>query len=240
MAAPPTAATDGVNRSPSPAVLALWRSAQAVCFDVDSTLCVDESIDELASFLGCGDAVAALTAGAMGGATKFEDALAARLDLMRPSRDAVDAFIAAHPPRLSPGIPELVGKLQGKGVGVYLVSGGFRAIIDPIADMLSIPRSHVHANTILFGADGEYAGFDTKEFTSRSGGKAAAVRAIRSATGAETVIAIGDGATDVEARADGGAVAFVGYGGGVERPAVAAAADWFVTRIADLTEALDG
>lgn len=235
-----TAGADGVKRTPSPRVLSLWRSAQAVCFDVDSTLCVDESIDELAAFLGCGDAVAALTAGAMGGETKFEDALAARLNLMKPSKDAVAAFIASHPPRLSPGVPELVAKLQARGVGVYLVSGGFRAIIDPIADALSIPRSHVHANTILHAEDGTYAGFDTAEFTSRSGGKAAAVKAIRAASGLETVIAIGDGATDVEARADGGAVAFIGYGGAVERPAVAAAADWFVTRIADLTEALDG
>lgn len=29
---------------------ALWRSADAVCFDVDSTVCRDEAIDELAKF----------------------------------------------------------------------------------------------------------------------------------------------------------------------------------------------
>lgn len=52
---------DGVKRTPSPDVLAAWRGAAAVCFDVDSTLCVDESIDELAAFLGVGDAVAELT-----------------------------------------------------------------------------------------------------------------------------------------------------------------------------------
>ena len=33
----------------------------------------------------------------------FEDALAARLDLMRPSRATLAAFLAAHPPRLTPG-----------------------------------------------------------------------------------------------------------------------------------------
>ena len=50
-----------VKREPSPSVLATWRSAKAVCFDVDSTLCVDESIDEIAAFLGVGEQVAALT-----------------------------------------------------------------------------------------------------------------------------------------------------------------------------------
>ena len=59
-------------------VLQIWRTAQAVCFDVDSTLyatntstlfkghdCMDriqeESIDELADFLGMGERIAQLT-----------------------------------------------------------------------------------------------------------------------------------------------------------------------------------
>ncbi len=40
--------------------------------------------------------------------------------------------------------------LQRRGTGVFLVSGGFRVIIDPIADILKIPRDHVFANRILF------------------------------------------------------------------------------------------
>lgn len=50
-----------VKRDPCPLVLSTWRSARAVCFDVDSTLCTDESIDEIAAFLGVGEQVAALT-----------------------------------------------------------------------------------------------------------------------------------------------------------------------------------
>ena len=177
----------------------------------------------------------------MGGTTKFEDALAARLDLMRPSRASVAAFLDAHPPRLSPGIPALVAKLHERGVRVYLVSGGFRAIIDPIADGLAIPRDRVFANTLLFDADGGYAGFDAAEFTSRSGGKADAVKHIRKglAGDAPVVVAIGDGATDVEARAPGGADVFIGYGGTVVRPGVAAAADWFVMSVQELIDALE-
>lgn len=177
----------------------------------------------------------------MGGTTKFEDALAARLDLMQPSRQAVADFIAAHPPRLSPGVADLVAALHARGTRVYLVSGGFRAIIDPIADALHIPRDRVHANTILFAGDGgAYAGFDRNEFTSRSGGKAAAVKAIRAGLEAgATVVAVGDGATDVEARAPGGADVFIGYGGTVVRPGVAAAADWFVMSMDELLTALD-
>lgn len=43
-------------------ILELWRNADAVCFDVDSTVCVDEGIDELAEFCGAGKAVAEWTA----------------------------------------------------------------------------------------------------------------------------------------------------------------------------------
>ena len=40
----------------------LWKNGDAVCFDVDSTVCIDEGIDELAEFCGAGKAVAEWTA----------------------------------------------------------------------------------------------------------------------------------------------------------------------------------
>lgn len=43
-------------------VLRIWSSADAVCFDVDSTVCLDEGIDEFADFCGAGQAVAEWTA----------------------------------------------------------------------------------------------------------------------------------------------------------------------------------
>jgi phosphoserine phosphatase len=35
----------------------IWRTADAVCFDVDSTVVQEEGIDELAEFCGVGEAV---------------------------------------------------------------------------------------------------------------------------------------------------------------------------------------
>ncbi len=89
----------------------------------------------------------------MGGSVKFQDALAARLNLMNPTRQQIDDFLTAHPPRISKGIPELVAALKGNGKEVFLVSGGFRVVINPIADMLGLPREHVFANTLLFKVD---------------------------------------------------------------------------------------
>ena len=223
--------------SPPPQVVNVLASADAWCFDVDSTFCQDESIDELAAFLGVGEQVAAVTARAMGGSMKFQDALAQRLDVMRPSASDVERYLASHPPLITPGIPELLSLLKLKSKKVFLVSGGFRQIIHPLAEGLNIPTSHVFANSILFHpADGAYAGFDPKEFTSRSGGKAEAVAHIKREWDLQTVVMVGDGATDAEARQPGGADVFVGYGGVVYREAVAERADWYVMSIEDIVK----
>lgn len=46
-----------------------------------------------------------MTANAMGGTVKFEDALAMRLGLMKVSRTDMQNFLRDHPPSLSPGEP---------------------------------------------------------------------------------------------------------------------------------------
>lgn len=106
----------------------MLRSADAVCFDVDSTVIVKEGIDELAAYLGVGDQVAALTAQAMGGDVPFEVALANRLAVMKPTQAQLKEMLAAHPVEewLTPGILDLIGALKAKGKHVFLVSGGFR------------------------------------------------------------------------------------------------------------------
>ena len=72
-------------------------NADAVCFDVDSTVINVEGIDELAAYLGCGEAVAQMTANAMGGSQPFHEALAGRLALMQPSRQKLEAMMSDHP-----------------------------------------------------------------------------------------------------------------------------------------------
>ncbi|CAF2109339.1 unnamed protein product [Brassica napus] len=210
------------NTAPSKEILDLWRNVEAVCFDVDSTVCVDEGIDELAEFCGAGKAVAEWTARAMGGSVPFEEALAARLSLFKPSLSKVDEYLEKTPPRLSPGIEELVKKLRDNKIDVYLISGGFRQMINPVASILGIPRENIFANNLLFGNSGEFVGFDEKEPTSRSGGKAKAVQHIRKVrhtfptfassialflnmyhgsfqgSSYKTMVMIGDGATDLE------------------------------------------
>jgi len=133
--------------------LAVWRRADAVCFDVDSTVTLDEGIDELAAYFGVGAKVAEYTNKAMNGkmlcgavlcsqlpinplplsgSVKFEDALQARLSLIQPTASGLQEMLRTHPPRLSPGIKALVHALHARGTHVFLVSGGFRQLIAPV------------------------------------------------------------------------------------------------------------
>ncbi|CAL9079375.1 unnamed protein product [Musa textilis] len=215
-------------------VLNIWRSVDAVCFDVDSTVCLDEGIDELADFCGAGKAVAEWTTKAMSGSVPFEEALAARLSLFNPSLSQVKDFLKKRPPRISPGIAELTKKLMAQNIDVYLISGGFRQMINPVALQLGIPLENIFANQLLFGSSGEFVGFEAKEPTSRSVGKATAVQQIRKVHDYKALVMIGDGATDLEAKKPGGADLFICYAGVQMREAVAAKADWLVFNFEEL------
>ncbi|KAL0803281.1 hypothetical protein ABMA28_017236 [Loxostege sticticalis] len=112
--------------SPQQSVQELFRTADCVCFDVDSTVIRDEGIDELANFCGKGDEVKRLTAEAMGGSMTFQEALKKRLDIIRPSVSQIREYLEKFPVHLTPGVSQLVKELHERGVAVYLVSGGFR------------------------------------------------------------------------------------------------------------------
>mmetsp|Transcript_20948 Transcript_20948/g.37557 ORF Transcript_20948/g.37557 Transcript_20948/m.37557 type:complete len:292 (-) Transcript_20948:244-1119(-) len=200
--------------------------ANAVCFDVDSTVIDEEGIDVLADTLGKGPEVAAWTAKAMDGNIKFEDALAARLEIIKPSKSDIASCLEKHPLRLSPGVDKLVEALHKRGTDVYLVSGGFRLMIEPVAERLGVSVERIYANTITFDENGDYTGFDSTEPTSADQGKPKALMAIKEKYGYETMIMVGDGATDAQAKPP--ADAFIGFGGVVTRSAVKAKACWFV------------
>eukprot|EP00986_Skeletonema_menzelii_P007299 scaffold2848_cov150-Skeletonema_menzelii.AAC.51 len=200
--------------------------ADAVCFDVDSTVIDEEGIDVLADTLGKGPEVTAWTTKAMNGNIKFEDALAARLAIIKPSKTDIANCLEKHPLRLSPGVDRLVEALHKRGTDVYLVSGGFRLMIEPVANVLGVSHDRIYANTITFDENGDYTGFDSNEPTSADQGKPKALTMIKEKYGYKTMVMVGDGATDAQAKPP--ADAFVGFGGVVARAAVKEKACWFV------------
>uniref|UniRef100_A0A8C6WL63 Phosphoserine phosphatase n=1 Tax=Neogobius melanostomus TaxID=47308 RepID=A0A8C6WL63_9GOBI len=215
----------------------LFRRADAVCFDVDSTVIKEEGIDELAIFCGVGDAVTEMTRQAMGGSITFKTALKERLSIIRCSREQVNKLITDHPPQLTPGIREVVERLHQRNIKVFLISGGFRCIVEHVATQLNIPLHHVYANRLKFYFNGEYAGFDESQPTAESGGKGKVISLLKEQYGLKTVVMIGDGATDLEASPP--ANAFVGFGGNVVRQEVKERSSWYITSFEELLEEMD-
>lgn len=215
-------------------VKAIWKKADAVCFDVDSTVIMEEAIDELAKFCGKGKEIEELTKATMGGKMEFGESLTTRLNMFHPTLHQVQEFIRLNPPTLSTNIKKLVNCLRRRGVPIYLVSGGFRGIIGPIALDLNIPLENIFANKLKFFFNGEYAGFDDHEPTSRSGGKGEVMRLLIKKFGYSNLVMIGDGATDAEASPP--AHAFIGYGGNVIREGVKKKAHWYVTDFQELID----
>lgn len=168
----------------------------------------------------------------MGGSVLFQDALQARLDIIQPTADMLRAYEEQDSLQLTPHVHDFVNALHARGSNVYLISGGFTQMIHPWAAKLGIAPQHVLANTILFDEHGSYAGFDKDAFTSRSGGKAAAMQHLVDAGLPGPYLMVGDGVTDLEAKPP--ADALLGYGGVVSREAVQGAADWFISDFADV------
>ncbi|KAK5644236.1 hypothetical protein RI129_008081 [Pyrocoelia pectoralis] len=215
-------------------ILKVWLRTDAVCLDVDSTTIQEEGIDELANFCGKGEAIANLTSRAMGGNMTFQESLKQRLEILKPSLGQVEEFLRLKPATFTPAIEELVQILHQNGIPVYLVSGGFRRLIAPVAKRLNIPESHVYANCLLFSDAGEYVGFDEQELTSRSGGKGRVIEMLKKLHAYRNVVMIGDGMTDLEACPPGDA--FIGFGGVVVREAVRDKAKWYVKEFRELIE----
>ncbi|XP_055694595.1 phosphoserine phosphatase isoform X1 [Lutzomyia longipalpis] len=212
---------------------AIIRRTNIVCFDVDSTVIREEGIDELAAFCGKRNEVSRLTREAMQGSMTFQEALRKRLEIINPSQGEIWEFIKTHPSTLSSGLKDFIGYLREHNVEVFLVSGGFDCLIEPVAEQLGIPVENIYANKLFFTYKGDYAGFDTNQPTSRSGGKAEAIAKIKArANETDIITMIGDGATDLEACPP--ADYFIGYGGNVVREEVRNRSTYYVTNFSQL------
>lgn len=195
---------------------------RTVIFDCDSTLSALEGIEELAS--AHRREVETLTDAAMRGEVPLEEVYGRRLELIRPTRAAVEALIPRYIEGLVDDAAPAIRVLRGAGVEVRVVSGGLLPAVLGLTRHLGLPDEAVAAVPIRFSGDGAYAGFDDTAPPARAGGKAEVVRAWRNGATAIAgpVMFVGDGATDLEAK--GEVELFVAFAGVLERPEVLASA----------------
>lgn len=172
------------------------RRARLLLADMDSTIIGVECIDELADFAGVKPAVAAITERAMRGELDFEAALRARVALLRDLPVAALDQCYAERVRLNPGAETLTRTMAALGADTALVSGGFTFFSEKVAAAAGFARTR--ANRLL-AENGRLTG----EVGMPILGRAAKLAALRDFSaergfGPEAVLAVGDGANDLD------------------------------------------
>ena len=182
------------------------RRKRMLVADMDSTIIRQECLDEVAAAAGIGKQIAAITERAMRGELVFEDALRERIGLLRGFPQAKLQEVLDSRIELTPGAKELVSTMRVQGGHTVLVSGGFTFFTNAIARRAGFDIDH--ANRFLFedgalsGVAEPIVGREAKVETMRS-------EAIKAGFGLKEVIAVGDGANDLDMlKASGLGVAF--------------------------------
>ena len=169
--------------------------------DVDSTLITSEVIELIAARAGTREEVARITEAAMRGELDFAESLRERVATLAGVPDSVFADVLAEV-QFSPGARELVAAVQAAGWEVALVSGGFAEIVASLAETLGITRFRANR---LETADGVLTGRTVGTVIDRAA-KADALREFAAELGVALgdVVAIGDGANDLDMMAAAG------------------------------------
>lgn len=208
-----------------------------VILDVDSTLCGIEGIDWLAEHRSADVAkqVAELTDRAMRGEVSLESVYGARLAMVRPRREDVDALGRAYIDTIADGAVDAISSWRSRGVCVILLSSALRHSVLRVAQEIGLGSEEVHAVDVRFDAIGAYNGFDKSSPLTTTTGKRDIVATLDLP---RPIIAVGDGSTDAAVR--GTAEAFAAFTGFVSRASVAEKADFVVTSFDELSAIILG
>ncbi|RJE82358.1 phosphoserine phosphatase SerB [Paracoccus onubensis] len=163
--------------------------------DMDSTMIEQECVDELAEMAGVGTRVAEITERAMNGELNFHEALVERVGLLAGLKESVIGEVLKTRITLAPGGRELVATMRANGAYTALVSGGFTAFTQVVAEWLGFDENR--ANTLLV-EDGLLTGRVALPILGREA-KVEALEQITTERGIAfaDVIAVGDGANDL-------------------------------------------
>jgi len=177
------------------------RAKRLIVFDVDSTLVQGEVIEMLAARAGAEGKVAAITEAAMRGELDFAQSLLQRVATLAGLPATVIDEVADQL-ELMPGARTTLRTLRRLGFHCGVVSGGFRRIIQPLAEELKL--DYVAANELEI-VDGALTGRVIGPIVDRAG-KAKALRDFARQAGVplEQTVAVGDGANDIDMLATAG------------------------------------
>ncbi|KAA2255479.1 phosphoserine phosphatase SerB [Solihabitans fulvus] len=171
------------------------RAKRLVVFDVDSTLIQGEVIEMLAARVGCEQEVREITEAAMRGELDFTESLRRRVELLAGLPEEVLDEVA-RTLELTSGARTTIRTLKRLGFRCGVVSGGFRRVIDGLADELGLDFCAANELEVV---DGKLTGRVLGEVVDRPG-KATALRRFADTFHIPLAqcVAVGDGANDID------------------------------------------
>lgn len=203
---------------------------ELIILDFDNTFVRGETLDVLAEialqkhpeYESRVQQIAELTRQGMEGSLPFGEALRKRLELLDAHRSDLNEVTERMKRQVSPSIARNRRFLEQHRDQIFIVSSGFREVIQPVVSQYGIHADHIYANSFLFDYAGHIVGCDLANPLSQDSGKVAVLKQLQLSG---RVVVIGDGYTDMELRDKGDASAFYAFTEHVHRDSVADAAD---------------
>ena len=173
-----------------------------IAMDMDSTLLAIESIDEVADMHRIKPQVAEITLKTMRGEISFEESLTQRTALLQGLHSDALQKVYDERVQLSPGATIMLKKAKHAGLKTMVISGGFSFFADRIKEKLHLDYAAANTLEIL---DNHLTGKVLGKILGREG-KAEVLKNVCNELGIqrEQVIAIGDGANDLDMMAEAG------------------------------------
>tara|TARA_B100000427_G_C15467564_1_gene576961 strand:+ start:692 stop:1360 length:669 start_codon:yes stop_codon:yes gene_type:complete len=202
--------------------------------DFDSTFIRDETLDEIANLLlssnriskNTQEKITKITNQAMNGELDFRQALKKRVKLLNIHKNDIGQVISILNERVSLSFIQNKEYIQTVAKSIYIVSGGFKEIIEPIVKEYGISRKNIFANEFIYDSNGYINGINEESLLSHSDGKIRATKTLNLSNGGYV---IGDGSTDLEIKTVEGIKAFICFTENVDRKAVSNKADYIAS-----------
>lgn len=171
------------------------RKKKLLVADMDSTIIQQECIDELAEIAGIADQVVGITARAMTGELDFQDALRARLALLKDLPEQAIVEVITKRLTFTPGARTLVQTMKASGALTALLSGGFTHFTSYVSKICGFDE---HQANVLEIKDGKLTGTAIEPIMDKNQKKRslAQLTVMNGMTFADTM-AVGDGANDL-------------------------------------------